>query len=200
MLARSSDFLKHAKARNFGLAVVVITAIVMTACAQSVPRNESTPTIEVSPQPTETVAPATSTPTEEPTASPTLEPTATATVTPTITVEPSPSPTPTITPTPGLPTAIPVNDVKTYTLTLEIEGLSDESIVYGDSIVARGQTSPDAIVSVNGVIVPVSDTGSFEVAIKLDPGPNLIEVVASDLEGNQISTTITVVSLLEELP
>jgi uncharacterized protein YfaP (DUF2135 family) len=82
---------------------------------------------------------------------------------------------------------------------LEIEGISDESIVRGDSIVARGQTSPGAIVSINGVIVPVDETGRFEVPLLLNPGPNTIEVVASDLDGNQVSTVLAVVSLPEEL-
>ena len=87
--------------------------------------------------------------------------------------------------------------MQTYTLSLQIEGLSDESIVRGDSIVARGQTSPDAIVSINGVIVPVDENGRFEVPLKLDPGPNAIEVVASDLDGNQVSTVLAIVSLPE---
>ena len=114
-----------------------------------------------------------------PTPQPTATPTSTA---PTATPQAQASPTATPTPT-GSPTAIPVNNTQTYSLTLEIEGLSDESIVRGDSIIARGQTTADAIVSINGVIVPVDETGYFEVPLKLDPGPNQIEVVASDLDG-----------------
>ena len=83
-------------------------------------------------------------------------------------------------------------------MTLEVEGISDETEVRGDTIHIRGQTSPDAVVSINGVVVPVDDTGAFEVSIKLSEGPNLIEVVASDLDGNSLSTVSVVVSLPED--
>ena len=49
----------------------------------------------------------------------------------------------------------------------------------------RGVTSPDATVSVNGQLATVEATGEFSVAgpIPLVEGPNLIEVIASDLAG-----------------
>ena len=195
--------MNDARVRNLGLAFAVACAAVLAACAQAAPRNAPSPTLPA-PQATETLAPPPPTPTPTqtlPAATPTVtqEP-STPEPSPTATPQaatPSPTSTPTITP-PGSPTAIPVSNVKTYTLTLEIEGLSDESIVRGDSIVARGQTSPDAIVSINGVIVPVDENGRFEVPMMLDPGPNVIEVVASDLDGNQVSTVLAVVSLPEE--
>ncbi len=91
-----------------------------------------------------------------------------------------------------------MNNVQTYTLSLQIEGITDESEVYGDSIVLRGQTTADAIVSINGVIVPVDETGVFEVPLVLEEGPNQIVVVASDLDGNEVSATFLVVSLQDE--
>lgn len=155
----------------------------LVACAQSAPRNEPTPT----PVPEPTSTPVPPTPTPEPTQTPT--PTAT----------PQPEPTPTVQPTPVVsPTAIPVNNTQIYTLSLQVEGISDESIVRGDSIVLRGQTTADAIVSINGVIVPVDETGRFEVPLLLDPGPNRIVVVASDLDGDEVSASFLVVSLPAE--
>lgn len=190
--------LNGAKVRNLWLVLAVAGATVLAACAQTAPRNAPTAT-SPAPQPTASATPAPSpAPTQTP-YPPTATPTAAPEPSPTATPQLSPSPTATSTNTPvSLPTVIPVNNVQTYTLTLEIEGLSDESIVRGDSIVARGQTSPDAIVSINGVIVPVDDNGHFEVPMMLDPGPNVIEVVASDLDGNQVSTVLAVVSLPEE--
>ncbi len=87
--------------------------------------------------------------------------------------------------------------VQSFGLFLEIEGLSEESVVRGDSVTARGRTSADAIVSINGVIVPVDADGYFEVQLSLVPGPNEINVVASDLEGNEESRLLAVVSLPE---
>lgn len=186
--------MNRTRVKYLGLLLALFAMTAVVACAQSAPRNPPTPV----PEPTSTSRPApTSTPTATPTVVPTSEPAtpqppATATAQP---VELSPTPTPTV---PGSPTAIPVNNVQTYELTLEIEGISDEAEVRGDTILARGQTSPDAIVSINGVVIPVDETGAFEAPLKLDPGPNVIEVVASDLDGNRVSTVLLVVSLPDE--
>jgi hypothetical protein len=175
--------LNHARLRNLGMAIALAGAISLVACAQAAPRHPATPTPVVQPEPTATTAPVvTASPIPEPT--PTPEPTATVAPIPTATATPS-----------GNPTPIPTTNIKTYTLSLEIEGLTDESIVYGTSITVRGVTSPDAIVSINGVIVPIDEFGQFNVPLILSPGPNVIEVVASDLDGNQVSSVIAIVSL-----
>ena len=57
----------------------------------------------------------------------------------------------------------------------------------------RGSTTADAVVSVNGVVVEVDAQGSFEAIVTLEEGPNLIEVVASDLTGAGESIDIVVV-------
>ena len=83
-------------------------------------------------------------------------------------------------------------------LFLELQGLSENTVVRGDAIVASGLTSPDAVLSINGVIIPINDDGSFEVTLALTEGPNLLEVVSSDLSGNQESRVLWVVALPEE--
>lgn len=177
--------LNLARVKYLGLALALAATASLVACAQTAARNEPTPTAV--PEPTQTAVP----PTQTPSPSPTPEPSPTATPEPTATVQPTPV---------VSPTAIPVNNTQTYTLSLQIEGISDESIVRGDSIVLRGQTTADAIVSINGVIVPVDETGLFEVPLSLEPGPNRIVVVASDLDGDEVSASFLVVSLPEEEP
>jgi hypothetical protein len=173
--------LNHARLRNLGMAIALTGAASLVACAQAAPRHPATPTPDAQPEPTATPTPvATATP--EPT--PTPAPTPTVAPVPTATAIPSSSPTP-----------IPTMNIKAYTLSLEIEGLTDESIVYGTSITVRGVTSPDAIVSINGVIVPIDEFGQFNVPLILSPGPNVVEVVASDLDGNQVSSVIAIVSM-----
>ena len=68
-----------------------------------------------------------------------------------------------------------------------------ESIVHTDTISLSGLTRPDAVVSVNGVIVDVGSTGEFTAVVTLDPAPNLIEIVASDFQGNKVSAVLTII-------
>ena len=132
----------------------------------------------------------------------------------------SPIPTPTRTPAPGtpgpaqalstltprsvLPTATPrpvvTDPVVTVSteLTLDVFGIGDETIVKGSSIIVAGRTRADAVLSINGVIIPMDDQGRFEVTVALNMGPNLIEVVASDLNGNQKSRILLVTALEPE--
>ncbi|MBT4072586.1 MAG: hypothetical protein HOE75_02760 [Chloroflexi bacterium] len=99
------------------------------------------------------------------------------------------------------PTTVPIQVGTTPTqlgLFLELQGLGENTVVRGDAIVASGITSPDAVLSINGVIIPINDDGSFEVTLALTEGPNLLEVVSSDLSGNQESRALWVVALPED--
>ena len=174
-----------------GLALVMAAAV-SAACVQSVERSTPTPQ-----PPAPTTAPtAAPVPTQaQPTAAPTRPPATLATVTPPS--RPAPTATPTRPATSPSPTAkaVPVSTVQRFGLFLEIEGLAEENVVRGDTVVARGKTSPAAILSINGVIIPVDADGNFSVQLALDPGPNVIEVVASDLDGNEVSRVIAIVAL-----
>jgi len=80
-------------------------------------------------------------------------------------------------------------------LFLRIENIANESVVQGSTVVVKGQTAPDAVVSVNGVVVPVAADGSFQAELALKAGPNQIEVVASDISGDEVSIVLAVVSV-----
>lgn len=125
----------------------------------------TSPTATPTPQPTSTPAPTA----EAPTATPTPEPTATSV------------PEPTATPT------VPEQ------LTLQVLTPADESVISDPSVLVSGTTSPDAVLSVNGTSVPVAANGTFEAEVVLDIGPNVIDVVASDLTGAQESQTLAVI-------
>lgn len=49
------------------------------------------------------------------------------------------------------------------------------------------------MVSVNGDLVEVDATGKFQTAVTLDEGPNIIEVVASDENGNELGVILSVI-------
>ena len=175
---------------------VLLTAGTLSAagCVQRVDRGaeSATPTAEVRVEPSVTPV---STPVRPGAVAP--EPSATAPPLPERSPVPAAGPAAATTPTPQPLDTPATSHVQRYGLFLEIEGLTEESVVRGDTVAARGRTSPDAVLSINGVVVPVDENGSFEVLLALDPGPNIIEVVASDLEGNEETIVLAVVSLPE---
>lgn len=176
--------------RTIGILLLGATALAAVACGGTVGRGTPSPGSRVT---------ATALSTPIPSGSP--APTATAGTLPSPTPRTS---SPTLTPRAILPTATPkpppVTDpaaTVSTELTLDIFGIGEETTVKGSSIIVAGRTRADAVLSINGVIIPMDDEGRFEVTVALNPGPNLIEVVASDLEGNQKSRVLAVVALPE---
>ena len=155
--------------------MAALAALVAAGCAGG---PEPTPTAILIPT-------ATPTPTSAPTATP--EPDATpqrATPTP----EPSPAParaTPTATTTPTR-TATPVP------LTLELLAPRDGAGIEIGAVRVLGRTQPNAVVGVNGVPVDIAADGTFQSDVTLEPGANLIEVVATDLSGQTTFTDVAV--------
>ena len=80
-------------------------------------------------------------------------------------------------------------------LSLKVTSPQDESIVYTFETVVTGITAPDAVVSVNGMLVDVDADGEFSTTVSLEEGPNSIEVIASDYEGHEASQILTIVYL-----
>ncbi len=60
----------------------------------------------------------------------------------------------------------------------------------------RGRTSKNAVDRDNGKEVDVSADGGFSMRVMLDDGPNDIEVIASDPDGNQIVEIRTVTRVI----
>ncbi len=83
---------------------------------------------------------------------------------------------------------------KDGSLFIQLDGLGAQNVITGQSVDVRGATSPDAILSVAGVPVLVAADGRFQTVFELEPGPNFIEVVASNPEGQQTSRLVAVVS------
>ena len=187
--------------------ILVGLFLALTGCVESRPRYAialPTPTIVVVPvkaTPVSTVLP-------EPTATP--QPSATP-----VPLIPTPIPIPTIAPTPTpisvstpVPTIVPTVETEipigstpnsgTFNLSLDFEGIGNESVVRSDRVLLHGVTSADATVSVNGVILEVQSDGTFELTLPLEPGPNIVDIVASDLEGNSINSSLAIISIPED--
>ena len=113
----------------------------------------------------------------------TVSPTATtgtplATSTPQATATPAP-PGATAEPTPGL--------------LLRVLAPANESVVRAASIEVRGKSAVDAVVSVDGQVAELDAEGNFIVTVILEPGPNTIDIVASDFQGQQQAAVLTVI-------
>ncbi|MFQ5933694.1 MAG: hypothetical protein ACE5KI_03520 [Dehalococcoidia bacterium] len=110
--------------------------------------------------------------------------------------EPEPTPTAatapvsTLTPTPAVTTS---QSALPESLFLEITEPENESIVSDTPLVVVGKTIADAVVSVDGQTAEVNAQGQFAVLVSLEVGPNLVEVVASDLAGTQESAILAVI-------
>ena len=175
--------IRAVRAINPAMLVIGLILIVATGCVETRPRYTPVPS-----EPTATAIPVLPTATPEPPL-PTPAPTATP-------VLPTPTPEPTSTP---VPTVDPIVATTTFNLALDFEGIGDESIVRSETVLLRGVTSADAIVSVNDVIVEVQSDGTFELTLLLDPGPNFVDVVASNLDGSTINSSLAIISIPPEV-
>ena len=68
-----------------------------------------------------------------------------------------------------------------------------ESIVSDENIRISGRTGPEAVVSVNGALQSVDLMGSFSTPVVLEPGPNLFDVVATNVDGRVTSSVVAVI-------
>ena len=70
---------------------------------------------------------------------------------------------------------------------------ADQSVVLSSIIRLSGRTGPEAVVSVNGVSLPLDVLGIFSTIVTLEPGPNIIDVVATNNDGQIMSAVIAVI-------
>ncbi len=61
----------------------------------------------------------------------------------------------------------------------------DGSVVRGDLVTVKGEASPETVISVGESFVYVQEL-AFEVEVALAPGDNLLEIIASDVQGNEV--------------
>lgn len=77
-------------------------------------------------------------------------------------------------------------------LFLVVTSPGDETEATDELCVVRGRTAPGAVVSINGDVAAVDVRGEFSHTVVLDDGANVIEIVASDVEGTLIRHTLLV--------
>lgn len=77
-------------------------------------------------------------------------------------------------------------------LTVQLLEPQDGATVGTAAINVRGQAPVDTVVTVNDDILVVGSDNKFETQVTLDEGPNVIEIVASDTNGDEVSFEVTV--------
>lgn len=143
------------------------------------------PTLPATAAPRPTVIPLPATVVPRPTAIPlptaAPPPTLPATAVPRPTAIPIPTATPAAVPAPPQPFLLLITEPQ------------NQSVVSNSAVRLSGRTSPDALVSVNGLPVLVNPSGVFSEVVRLNPGPNIIEVVAANNDGQVKSAVIAVI-------
>lgn len=107
----------------------------------------------------------------------------------------SPSPPPAAmasSPSPALsaPTATPI-EVANGPLVLRIFSPADGDVVDSAEIFVVGDVSIEAVLTINEEIYLLS-AGQFSLPVTLEEGPNALEIVASDFEGNEVYLILTI--------
>ena len=59
-------------------------------------------------------------------------------------------------------------------------------------LLVTGVTAPNAIVSVNDVVGVANGEGRFDLLVPLQAGPNVLEIIASEPNGQQTFVIVTV--------
>jgi hypothetical protein len=91
------------------------------------------------------------------------------------------------------PSAVPPVPVVTGELSIQVISPLDQTVLNASEVDVIGAAPVGTVVSVNEEIVLVREDGSFKVTLSLEEGPNLIEIVASDINGSEVTQLLTVV-------
>jgi hypothetical protein len=72
-------------------------------------------------------------------------------------------------------------------LTVRVLQPVDGTVTRNAAVKVKGEAPPEAVVTVNDDILVVGSDGRFESDVSLEQGPNVIEIIASDVNGNEVS-------------
>ena len=83
-------------------------------------------------------------------------------------------------------------EFKSGHLTLRILSPKDGDTFETNSVEVKGVASPESVISINDELVIADKDGKFQVLVTLSPGLNLIEILASNVQGDTISHSMMV--------
>jgi hypothetical protein len=111
---------------------------------------------------------------------------------PTVSARPTVAPTDVTSATSPSPTSTAPTPTRSALMEFRILSPEDEAVVNVPEVEVVGEAEPETVITLNEEIVVVDESGTFSVTLPLDEGPNEIEIVASDLEGNELSLILEV--------
>lgn len=85
----------------------------------------------------------------------------------------------------------PVMESSLGSLTARIFSEPDATI-NDEPYVIQGWTNEEVVITLNDLIFTNPAESYFELPVDLEDGPNLVEIVISDMEGNEVSFTLTI--------
>jgi hypothetical protein len=96
-------------------------------------------------------------------------------------------------PLPGeTPSAAPTLVLSSGPLVVTLTSPADEAVVSTPQVDVAGQAPAETVISIGDSITVVDASGQFSIPVPLEEGPNALEIVASDPDGNQASVTLVV--------
>jgi hypothetical protein len=78
-------------------------------------------------------------------------------------------------------------------LWLHLFSPNDGDVVSQSEINVSGQALPETVISLNDTILVVTGDGFFTIPVLLEEGPNVLELVASNMDGDEIYLILTIV-------
>lgn len=78
---------------------------------------------------------------------------------------------------------------------LRIETPNSRDIYRKADIRVTGESEPGAVIDLNGNLVPVDDSGRFDMPITLSPGNNILKMTARDSAGNETPSVLEIAHL-----
>lgn len=95
---------------------------------------------------------------------------------------------------PSIPdsTSLPTENPSNPLIPVTIHEPEDDAVVQDSLILIKGEANPGTVLSINDEIVLVDTTRKFIVPIQLEEGLNILEIIASDEQGNQESQYLSI--------
>jgi hypothetical protein len=88
--------------------------------------------------------------------------------------------------------AVPSTPTPVANFPLVLAAPREGDIISASPLLVSGVTVPNAIVSVNDVVGMANGEGRFDLSVPLQAGPNVLEVIASQPNGQQTFVIVTV--------
>ena len=81
---------------------------------------------------------------------------------------------------------------ETGPLHVTITAPADNAVVSVSQVAVAGLAPPETVLTINDSLIVVDGTGEFSTTVPLQLGPNELDVLASDPDGNQVTTQLIV--------